>query len=112
MEENNEKHLQKNDLLVYDEASSRWYRTTREALDAAQEKLTKIAERNRYLTYKDVLDIISKDWPEDQRNRLLGITEKPPGWFMSDETEKADFNLQQTIVTTEDGKTFIRYELN
>lgn len=112
MEENNENHLQKNDLLVCDEVANQWYRTTREALDAAQEELTKIVERKHYLTYKDVLGIISEDWPEDLRNRFLGITEKPPGWFISDETEKVDPNLQQTIVTTEDGKTLIRYELN
>ena len=112
MEVKTENNINESECLVYDRKSGRFLRTTRETLDIAQEELTKIAEQDGYVTYKDVLDIISRDWPKEMRDRLLGRAIEPVGWVKANEEQNVDLKLTKTTSTADDGKIMIRFDLN
>ena len=99
------------DFIVYDRASGCYLRSAREVLDVIQEELTKIAEKDGYLSYKDMLYIISKDWPKEKRERFLGKTKKSSGWTVADEQENPDLKLMRST-KMQDGKVVIYFDLD
>ena len=103
--------MEEKECLVVDANTGELFKTQEEALlNQAKEELNKIVEKDRYFTYYDVLEIITRDWPEDKKEEFFGRIKRHEGWVVNKEETKDLLKLDYAKAENGEDVIILRFD--
>lgn len=98
------------ECLVVDADTGEFFKTPEALLNQAKEELNKIVEKDRYFTYYELLEIITKDWPEDKRDEFFGRINRHEGWVVNKEETKDLLKLDYAKAENGEDVIILRFD--
>lgn len=95
------------ECLVVDSTTGKFYKTTEEKLLQAMKELNELILEKSQITIHELHEIMTQDWPEDERAKFFERFNSHCGWAINEE-KLSELQLNGTL--TDDGNLLVRWD--